>query len=178
MFSSLSQTLCRCLVCRAVVDFSRRGLIEHLLRNTTSNSKKERCQRCSRKRPSFSDWAFWRRLASWARFAQTEVPASAVYRAPASKWRRSRLPRIRDGIDVRALSVDGAHGTEAVRRSGAQRSARRCLMHHGRRKKLIGDAISNLAMAVGQVALALPGYVWNRVASQGPWRCPYRNCRQ
>ncbi len=49
------------------------------------------------------------------------------------------------------------------------RTVRKTLLESCRstEQELLSDAISGLAMAIGQVALALPGYVWARVASQG-----------
>ena len=66
---------------------------------------------------------------------------------------------------ARSLPVDLSHGPEPVGRASAHGRARRCWIRAARPKELVeSDAVAGLAMAVGQAALALPGYAFTKVA--------------
>ncbi|HNK46555.1 MAG TPA: hypothetical protein PKL17_17365 [Pseudomonadota bacterium] len=156
-------------VSELLVDFSRRGLIEHLAREHNVELEEGAVSALLEEAPEFQRLGI---LASLSKLG-------TLLR------KQKRLRRLFTGLQLlsgveagfRAFEMGSmfehylstAHMGQKLSEDQA-RSVRKTMLDASRatEKELIGDAISSLAMAVGQVALALPGYVWNRVASQGP----------
>ncbi len=155
-------------VSELLVDFSRRGLIEHLAREHNVELEEGAVSALLEESPEFQRFGI---LASLSKLGSLLRRQKQLRRVFVGLQFVSGVEAGFRAFEIGSMFAHYLSTSHMGQRLSADqaRSVRKTMLESSRatEKELLNDAISGLAMAVGQVALALPGYVWTRVASQG-----------
>ncbi len=151
-----------------LVDVSRRGLIEHLAREHNVELEEGAVSALLEEGPEFQRLGILSSLSKLGTLLRKQKQLRRVFVGVQFLSGVEAGFRAFETGSMFAHYLSTAHMGQRLSADQA-RSVRKTMLESSRatEKELLGDAIAGLAMAVGQVALALPGYVWNRVASQG-----------